>query len=256
MDRTHGQPVIDETGNLFASQSAQELLRLNGLGDLDAIFDQGMHVRSRHEGRSVWDVHLRNQEGGVTHAYIKMNWGKVRMWARSTDLRHGQMFHSLPRREWDGLEKLSQLGLYVPERLALLESGFFNFRSAVITVSIPQPKSIYHMMREGDWAKLSVSDRSSIFHEVVRTMRRIHGANLAWRGTSTIHFFPQRVGNSWKVWLIDCEGVHGGATPRDVQRDFKKLIKSMWQSGADQANVDQLLETIEHVRAPAAPHAA
>jgi hypothetical protein len=88
------------------------------------------------------------------------------------------------------------------------------------------------------------------------TMRRIHAAGLGWRGTCVRHFFPEWLPDgSCRTWLIDCEGVYRGSGPRVVERDFRKLHKSLVLCGADDPTLarfeqmfrDSVLPTATHV---------
>lgn len=156
------------------------------------------------------------------------------------------MFWSHPAREWDGLQRLESLGLAVPERLAFFEQGFWSFRSAVIVRAVPPPKSIYDMLLDGSWHALSNGDRTTIVDEIVAALRQIHAGGLGWRGTSTGHFYPERAGSGgWKLWLIDCEGVHTGATRQSTQRDFRKIGRCLARAGADVLTLEHLQRRVK-----------
>ena len=242
---------------MFASDDARLLLVRNGLGDLDAVFSAGATAGCRHTGRTVWSRELVDSAARSVRVFVKMNWGRLRLWPRMTDLKTGQWLQSLPAREWDGLGRIEQLGLNVPERLALFHRGLFSFRSAVIVRAVPAKQSVFEMFQQGSWQRLPRQTQQQIFNEMVSMMRTIHEAGLAWRGTSTRHFFPaQLAANVWKLWIIDCEGVHGHATPKSFQRDYRKLLKSLEQSGADRPTIDLLRKSINRISRPGVSDAA
>lgn len=220
----------------YAGDHIAEALRRAGLDSVDRVFDASQSVHLRHTGRGVWSTQIDGLPGDCRRVYIKMNWGRMRLWPRSTDLKTGQWLQSLPEREWRGLHKIAALGINVPQRLALFREGRIWFRSAVIVRAVPPARSIFHMLQDGSWYALSASDRTAIFDEVAGVMRRIHAANLGWRGTSTGHFYPQkRDDGGWSMWIIDCEGVHSRATHKTIERDYRKLHRSLVQSDADEA---------------------
>jgi hypothetical protein len=163
-----------------------------------------------------------------------------------TDVKTGQVWESLPLREWHGIERLSQLGLLVPERLGLFREGWVQPRSALILAAVPAPHSVDDLLRSGRWHKFAPADREAILDEIVAIARRIHAAGLAWRGICSRHFFPvRRPDGEWQHWLIDLEGVHRRRGAQATARDFQKLIRAMRGSGADDQTLRSLVAKIE-----------
>jgi hypothetical protein len=222
----------------FDSPTAESILSRHGLANLDGIFRAGQGARPHHVGRAVWKTELRDDTGRPFTAFVKMSWGRRRWWPRLTDILTGQVFESLALREWQGLDQLSQIGLRVPQRMALFDEGVFWRRSAIILRAVPPPASVSEMIVTGMWAQLPRDDRQAIFHAVARVLDRIHDAGLAWRGISSRHIFPQRIAaGRWELWLIDCEGVHKARARSVKDRDWRKLERALRHDRADAATL-------------------
>jgi len=231
---------------MFADDQTRELLQANDLDDLDSLFARGKSAGLRHEGRSVWSTCLTAGSDDPVRIFVKMQWGRRRIWPRMTDLKTGQAYQSLARREWNGLIRFQSAGLNVPQRWALFEQGRLHVRSAVIVREIPPAHSIEEMIQFGKWDQLSAAARETLLETVVSTVKTIHANGLGWRGTSSRHFYPEsRHADGWRMWLIDCEGVHERLTSKVVARDYRKLLRSMQHSGADSTTLDQLRRRIE-----------
>lgn len=230
----------------FGSHAWQDLLESNGLCDTDSVFARGNTHNCRHTGRSVTPLTLTSPDGSETQAYLKLNWGRRRIWPRMTDLKTGQMFQSLPEREWNGIDRFAKIGLNVPERLGLFQSGLFQFRDAVIVRAVPPLHSVDQMLQNGSWWELDDERRSSLLSAMITVMRTIHAAGIGWRGSSSRHFYPQwQPTDGWKLWLIDCEGVHRKWSNRIVERDCRKLWRAMRESGADSDTLTELQSLID-----------
>ncbi len=222
----------------FDSPTAENILRRHGLASLDAIFRAARDARPHHLGRAVWKTELRDDTDRSFTIYIKMSWGRRRWWPRMTDILAGQVFKSLAIREWQGLDRLSQIGLRIPQRMALFEEGLFWRRSAIIVREVPPPASLSELVCSGVWAQMPVTDRHAIFGAIARTIDRIHAAGFAWRGISSRHIYPQRLATGrWELWLIDCEGVHPARSKSSKERDLRKLERALRHDRADAATV-------------------
>ncbi|MGH7200066.1 MAG: lipopolysaccharide kinase InaA family protein [Planctomycetaceae bacterium] len=231
---------------MFASETIRELLARNGLTDLDAVFRRGRGSHCRHEGRLVYRMLLERDNGEPWPVFVKLNWGRRRLWPRMTDLKTGQLFQSLPEREWHGLATLERLGLNVPRRLALFRDGWLNFRAAVVLETVPPRMSLDEMLGTSHWRDLTDRQQTRLLEAVVAVTRRIHNAGLAWRGTSSRHYYPLlQPDGSWKLWLIDCEGVHPLYSRGLIARDWDKLIRAMIESGADERTITTLRRSID-----------
>lgn len=222
----------------FDSPTAENILRRHELASLDAIFQAARGAHQHHASRAIWRTELRDDTDRTFAIYIKMSWGRRRWWPRMTDILTGQVFKSLAIREWQGLDRLSQIGLRVPQRMALLEEGLFWRRSAIIVREVPPPASLSELVCSGVWAQMPVTDRHAIFGAIARTIERIHAAGFAWRGISSRHIYPQRLATGrWELWLIDCEGVHPARTKSFKERDLRKLERALRHDRADAATV-------------------
>lgn len=228
------------TRRLYDSDQARMLVEYNGLDSIDAVFallDKSVH---QHKSRSVSRVMLEQPDGKPVEVFVKMHWGVRRLVPRWTVVRTGQAFLSHPDCEWNGNEALRSLGLFIPERLALLKRGWLWFQDAILIKRVHPEFSLDELIRSGAWDDYSADDRGVILEAVVHVMQRIHKKGLGWRGTCTRHFFPSLIGGGFcQLWLIDCEGVHRHVTHRDIARDFRKLYRAFEISGADSQTLRQ-----------------
>jgi Lipopolysaccharide kinase (Kdo/WaaP) family len=224
---------------VFQSPAAESVLRQNCLATLDAIFVRRAAAQVRHVGRAVSKANLCGLDGNALTVFIKLSWGRRRWWPRMSDIRTGQVLKSMAVREWEGLVVFEQLGLRVPERLAILEEGLLWKRSALILKAVPPPASLSDMILDKSWLGLRPEDRRSILEQVARTLCRIHAAGWAWRSISTRHVFPQRDNrDDWEIWLIDCEGVHASRSANLLQRDFRRFMRALAHDNADEHTLE------------------
>jgi hypothetical protein len=232
---------------IFGSPQAESELRSGGLGTLDAVFQRRAAAHVRHVGRAVWRTELK-RDGKSFTVFIKLSWGRRRWWPRLPDIRAGQVFKSLAVREWEGLDAFEQLGLNVPQRLALFEEGLLWKRSALVLNAVPPAASLSDMILEGSWLRLSASDRRRILEVCARTVWRIHSSGWAWRSISTRHVFPERISaGDWDLWLIDCEGVHRvhrAGSPAILDRDFRRFLRALEHDRADAGTIEMMREIV------------
>src|SRR5262245_8876598 len=88
----------------FGSPAGRELLERNRLASLDQLFERAPERRLRDD-RCVFSVLLEDATGGRVRAFVKLNWGRRRLWPRMNDIKAGQVFQTLPVREWRGIER-------------------------------------------------------------------------------------------------------------------------------------------------------
>ncbi|MBE2180520.1 MAG: hypothetical protein IAE97_08620 [Chthoniobacterales bacterium] len=221
----------------FHRESDRTLLARDGLDNLDTLFDRFMPEKTRHAGRHVTATRLADG----TQVFVKLQHGRQRLLPTMRELRDGRFFRSIPENEWNGLCLLRSAGLDAAEPMAVFRSGRLHFRSAIIIRAVPAPESIHEMIRGGAWDELGTDDRKHLRLGMAETVRTIHRAGLGWAGIAAKHLYPA-AGNdgSWKLWLIDCEGVHGSATRATYLRDLAKLRESLKRSGADTATLGML----------------
>jgi len=250
---------------VFASPATEAVLQQHGLGSLDQIFRKQAEAHVRHNGRAVWKTELRGADGSTFAAFVKLSWGRRRWWPRLSDIRAGQVLKSLAVREWEGLAVFEQLGLRVPERMAILEEGLLWKRSALILRAVPPPASLSDMILDGSWLRLPLEDRQSILEEVVRTLCHMHKSGWAWRSISTRHFFPQRstlqrhvpqrsASGVWDLWLIDCEGVHRARSTKILHRDFRRFQRALAHDRADEHTLEMMRRIGSQLAFPGASH--
>ncbi|GAB4134819.1 MAG: hypothetical protein Tsb009_00300 [Planctomycetaceae bacterium] len=193
----------------------------------------------------MYPLTLPDETGSEKRYFVKLNWGRRRFWPRMTDIKTGQIFQSLPTREWHGLNRFEQIGLNVPERIALFREGLLHFRDAVIVREVPPLYSVDEMLQNGEWEKLTLSQQSNLLAAIMDILRTIHLAGLGWRGSSSRHFYPQLDPDGcWKIWLIDCEGVHRSWSRKVILRDCDKLWRAMRESCASHETLTELGERI------------
>lgn len=218
----------------FASETARKLIQKNGLDHIDQLFELAKFGIHSHKGRTVSPIKFYGDNGEHVEAFVKLNWGRRRLVPRMTEIKTRQAYRCLPTLEWQGIQHLESLGLCVPERLALVRSGWFWFREAVIIKRVPPENSVDDMIRTGQWNTLSRDNQRAILEGMVQVMQSIHQSGLGWRGTCTRHFFPALLADgAWQFWMIDCEGVHRHVTPRAINRDYRKLHRALEISGAN-----------------------
>lgn len=100
------------------------------------------------------------------------------------------------------------------------------------------------MILDGSWLRLPLEDRGLILEEVARTLAQIHDEGWAWRSISTRHVLPQRdARGDWRIWLIDCEGVHRAGSDAILERDFRRFLRALTHDHAD----EETLETMRDI---------
>jgi hypothetical protein len=218
----------------FENESAARCLREQGLTDFGRLFALERMRSQRHDGRTVAQATMTGPDGRTQPLFVKLHWGRQRLWPRMSELRAGQALQSLPEREWRAIEQVGRLGLQVPEKLAVLREGFWWFRAAVLLRAVPPAHSLDDMLRNGSWRSLGRERQQPLLAAVVSDVRRIHAAGLVWRGVCTRHFFPQEQPDGrWSMWLIDLEGIRPGRRQTQFERDERKLLRALEISGAD-----------------------
>lgn len=236
---------------VLPNEESRKLLVHNQLLDEKSLFSWGTPIYQQHEGRCVSLGMLSDPEDShPRQAFLKTHLGRLRLWPRLNDLRAGQIFQTLPEREWDGIRRLAELGLNVPQRLLLFRKGGFSFRAAILLEKVPPPRSVEQMLKDGTWQQLTAHQQMNLLDTIVLIMQQIHGSGQIWRGTSSRHFYPElQSDQTWKIWLIDCEGVYPQKSQRGFRKNYLKLFRSMKESGANFRLLDQLRRRIEIAQA-------
>jgi hypothetical protein len=216
----------------FASDHVKSLLVANGLRDLDAAFELGEPLDQAHEGRASRHVFKRvvtfelDGPEGATRVYIKRQWRRERWFPRPTDIRHRISVKCSPIHEWRGLRIMQNAGFDVAEPLAVYWQGWGFSRGAVVTRAVPPAYSLGDLIVNGEFENMALERRASLIDAATRVVARLHRACISWRSMKAKHFYPEEIARgTWRIWLIDCEGVYGRATQRDCQREWGVFLK-------------------------------
>lgn len=217
----------------FASAEIAALLRANGLDSLDDAFRLGEAVdaahqqrASRHLNKRVVRLELRGARGVVTPVYIKRQWRRERWLPRVTDLRHRINLFCSPIHEWQGLRILQEAGFQVSEPLAVFCRGWGLVRGAVVTRAVPPESSMADLLLSGSLLEMTIPRRDALIEAAAGVAARLHRARLSWRSMKAKHFYPEELADgSWRIWLIDCEGVYRWASRRDCRREWHTFLR-------------------------------
>jgi hypothetical protein len=220
----------------FASAEIEQLLIANGLRDLNSAFELGEPVdgehkslAGRHEHKTVVTLQLKSPSGDV-RVYIKRQWRRERLLPRPTDLRHRINVKCSPVHEWHGLRLMQRSGFDVSEPLAIFWHGWGFSRGAVVTRAVPPSRSLRDMICSGEFEAMDRGRRESLARAAADVVVRLHERRMSWRSMKVKHFYPEEVApNSWRMWLIDCEGVYRWASRRDRRREWTTFLNFITQ---------------------------
>ena len=219
----------------FRSDEAREILTKNGLATLEDALNVGQPLSgafafrgSRHGHKEVVSVELNVGDRGEDRHdtfYIKRQWKRQRLIPRWTDIRRGNGFCSVAEAEWNGLRRMEHAGISVVEPWGLFcgKGGV----GAIVTRTAPATHSLQDLLSEGQALTYSETKRSQLVSAIISTIAKIRAEQLAWRSMKAKHFYPHEVRGSWRVCLIDCEGVSKNALERDWRRSTSDFIKSL-----------------------------
>jgi hypothetical protein len=220
----HSRFASDEIANLFAA---------NGLRDLDDAFRVGeslgeQHRRraTRHQNKHVVKLDLAGANGN-TSVYIKRQWRRARWLPRPTDIRHRINLQCSPVHEWRGLRMLENAGFNVSQPLAVFWSGWGLARGAVVTRAVPPELSMADLLLSGRLLEMPADRLNALIDAAVNVVARLHHARISWRSMKAKHFYPEELNDgTWRIWLIDCEGVYRWASRRDREREWQTYLDS------------------------------
>lgn len=215
----------------FASDEIQTLLAANGVRDLsdayrvgDLLDEEHLRRATRHKNKHVVKFELDGPKG-PTSVYIKRQWRRERWFPRLTDIRHRINIQCSPVHEWRGLRILQDAGFNVSEPLAVFWSGWGLARGAVVTRAVPPAHSMADMLLRGELNAMPTERRSALIDAAVDVVVRLQHAGISWRSMKAKHFYPEALNDgSWRIWLIDCEGVYRWASRRDCEREWKTFL--------------------------------
>lgn len=220
----------------FASAEIKQLLVANGLRDLDSAFAMGEPVdgehgplAGRHDHKCVVTLNLKGPSGD-TRVYIKRQWRRERLLPRPTDIRHRIGVKCSPIHEWRGLRMMQRSGFDVSEPLAVFWQGWGFSRGAVVTRAVPPARSLRDFIGSGEFEAMEPDRRDSLIQAATRVVVRLHKRRMSWRSMKVKHFYPEETApGSWRMWLIDCEGVYRWATRRDRRREWATFLNFITQ---------------------------
>jgi hypothetical protein len=158
--------------------------------------------------------------------YIKRQWCRERWLPRPTDIRHRIAVKCSPIHEWRGLRILQDAGFLVAEPLAVYWKGWGFSRGAVVTRAVPPQYSLADWILSGEFEAMAPERRNHLIEAAAGVVARLHRARISWRSMKAKHFYPEETeAGSWRIWLIDCEGVYRWATRHDCQREWLAFLK-------------------------------
>jgi hypothetical protein len=230
----------------YGSQQAFDLLNAHSLTDLESVFQHGETIHKRYGAKSVSFATLDNNEK-TSRIYIKKQWKPARLIPRMHTIRAGRVLWSYPYREWRGILRFLDIGLDPAEPLAFFRHRWNPFRAAVITRAVPPEMNLNEMITNGKLEKLDSGALTSLGEAVVSVIERIHNAGLSWRSMDIKHFYPaQQDDGSWRIWLIDCEGVQSFVKQRYIKRERQSVVNRLRINlGQDKSVIKNFLEPIE-----------
>lgn len=216
---------------IYSSETARQLLNGNGITCLNTALDTGEVLHHRYNAKNVATIKVRDGEDNV-RIYIKRQWRHARIIPRMHTILAGKALASYPLREWRGLHALSALGLDTAEPLALFRHPLHPFRAAVVTRAVPGKQPLNQLLANGLLADIDHTEMVALVRELVRIIDRIHNAGIGWRSMDIKHFYPvQQEDGSWRIWLIDCEGVFGPAKERHIERERRSVLRAIHKAG-------------------------
>lgn len=217
--------------SLFSSDEVKQLLSANGLCNLGAVFRVGKPLdaahdllASRHAFKRTVKCEL-NSRSGTTGIYIKRQWRRERWVPRLADIRRGIALKCSPIHEWQGLRILQDAGFNVAEPLALFWQGLGFSRGAVITRAVPGRWSLADLLLSGELQTMARERLDALIEAATDVVARLHRAKISWRSMKPKHFYPEETAHaSWRIWLIDCEGVCRRTSHRDHDRQWRTYL--------------------------------
>jgi len=220
----------------FASGEIEALLAANGLQTLDDAFRVGQplghqhfHRATRHKNRRVVKFELE-EPGGPTTVYIKRQWRRERSLPRPTDFLHRINLFCSPIHEWRGLQILEDIGMNVSQPLGVFWRGWGLAQGAIVTRSLPVELSMADLLLAGKLLEMPTERLNSLIEAAVDVVVRLQWHGISWRSMKAKHFYPEAMRDgSWRIWLIDCEGVSRWATRRDYKRQWNGFVETLTQ---------------------------
>ena len=216
---------------IYSSETAKQLLNGNGITCLNTALDAGEVLHRRYNAKNVATITVRDGEENV-RIYIKRQWRHARIVPRMHTILAGKALASYPLREWRGLHALSALGLDTAEPLALFRHPLHPFRAAVVTRAVPGKQPLNQLLANDFLSDIGHKAMIALARELVRIIDRIHHAGIGWRSMDIKHFYPvQQEDGSWRIWLIDCEGVFQPAKERHIERERRSVLRAIHKAG-------------------------
>jgi hypothetical protein len=78
----------------------------------------------------------------------------------------------------------------------------------------------------GELDAMAPERRTSLIEEAANVIARLHRLRMSWRSMKAKHFYPEETApGTWRIWLIDCEGVSTWASRRDSRREWAEFLR-------------------------------
>jgi hypothetical protein len=224
---------------LCSSLEVDRILTKNGILTIDDVFNSGLPLQgslkklgNRHDNRDVRRLTIK--DGSVEiHLYIKRQWRPTRYIPRTIDIRTG-LWRSTPVNEWRGLHLLRGIGLNTAEPWALFQGVLTDARSAIIIRALPVSSSLDFLLREDAALLRETGGVEMLSRNIVQIFMQLFSANLTWRSATAKHIYPEKIDSqNWKLWLLDCEGVHANISSKDKRRCVRNFIESVSKVDAE-----------------------
>jgi hypothetical protein len=89
------------------------------------------------------------------------------------------------------------------------------------------------LVDSGELELMDPERRKLLIDAAADVVARLHRARISWRSMKAKHFYPEETRpGTWRIWLIDCEGVYTWATRHDCLREWNTFLKSVGQGGS------------------------
>lgn len=222
---------------LCANPEIDSILTKIGLHNIDDVFDVGSPLEgqyeklgNRHHNRDVRRLTIQDTDIDL---YIKRQWRPTRYIPRPIDIRTG-LWRSTPVNEWRGLHLLRSIGLNTAKPWALFKGALTDARSAIIIKALPVSNSLDLLLREDASLFKDVAELEMLSRNISLVFMKLFSANMTWRSATAKHIYPEKSdSNNWKLYLLDCEGVHSNISSKDKKRCIRNFIESVTKVDTD-----------------------
>lgn len=200
---------------------------------LSSLMQAARNQPQRHQGRTVWQAHYQPEPGIPQTVFIKAQWEWSYRPPKLSRIICRDWRQPSPVRERLGIEQAAKLGLNVPEILFHERRHPFSAEAVLVTKAIPVSQPVSELALSHQLDAMSKHQQHSLMQTIGETLGTIHREGWVWRGVNAKHLFPEwcEASQTWKLWLIDCEGFHRQLTGQHQTRDTQKLWESCRAAG-------------------------